>query len=416
MRPRIHSISCIQKIHLSGLPEPTSIGHSLDMSGNALCRSETAATNTEHVYSDDTTGLFIVADGIGEGAAADAAARLFCQTVAGMKRRFAEVMAHDADEREQRRRAVSLMRQAFDQAADRIYRLAERRVGYGGMCTAATVVAIGPTGAVLGHVGDVRCYLMRNGDLRCLTRDHTHDKDTVEGEIRPRPTLSRNIGHLPTAQPDTLWLDLTGGDSVAMCSFGLYQSMKHEALLSKLEQGLDSAARVARIQNGSSRAQVNALVAEMTTVNDEAIGTRDKIELMRRVKLFQQLTDQELVRMLRVVYERRLRDGEVLCAEGQVGDSMYIVYEGSVDISKKGRHLVTLHPGQHLGEIAFIAGGPRSATVTAQEPTTVLTFGREDFAQLGREEPQISAKVLWSCALNLSDRIRDLSKNVVSDQ
>ena len=120
--------------------------------------------------------------------------------------------------------------------------------------------------------------------------------------------------------------------------------------------------------------------------------------------------------MLRVVYERRLREGEVLCGEGQIGDSMYIVYEGSVEISKMGRHLVTLGPGRHLGEIAFIAGGPRSATATATKPTTVLTFGREDFAQLGREEPQISAKVLWSCALNLSDRIRDLSANVVSDK
>ena len=406
----------MQTFRSIGLPGQSVIGHPVTMSSSTPCHSHVFATNIEHVYADNDAGIYIVADGVGEGVAADAAARLFCQTVAGMKRRFSEVMSQPADDREQRRRAVSLIRQAFDKAAERIYGLAERRAGYGGMSAAATVVAMGPTGAVIGHVGDVRCYLMRDGDLRCLTRDHIHDRDTSEGVIRPRPMLSRNVGHLPTSQPDTLWLDLAAGDSIAVCSFGLYQSMEHEFLLSRLQESVDDAARTAHARNDASNMEINALVAKMTAINDDAIGTRDKIELMRQVQLFQQLTEQELVRMLRVVYERRLREGEVLCGEGQIGDSMYIVYEGAVEISKMGRHLVTLGPGRHLGEIAFIAGGPRSATATATKPTTVLTFGREDFAQLGREEPQISAKVLWSCALNLSDRIRDLSANVVSDK
>jgi len=257
---------------------------------------------------------------------------------------------------------------------------------------------------------------MRGGDLRCLTQDHIHDPDTSEGTARPRPTASRSVGQLPTAQPDTLWLDLAASDSIALCSFGLYQGLDHETLLQRLHDGLERTARVARARAHDAKAAINGLVVEMTSIAPTAIGTHEKIELMRQVQLFQQLTDQELVRMLRVVYERRLRQGEVLCAEGQVGDSMYIVHDGSVEISKRGRHLVTLGPGRHLGEIAFIAGGERSATVTAREATTVLTFRREDFAQLGREEPQISAKVLWSCALNLSDRIRDLSANVVGDQ
>ena len=386
------------------------------MSSGTPSQSQVIATKVEHVYADDASGLYIVADGIGEGIAADAAARLFCQTVASLKLRFSEVMQSTLDDRERRRKAVSLIRQAFDRAAERIHRLAERRVGYGGMSTAATVLAIGPAGAVIGHVGDVRGYLMRGGDLRCLTRDHVHDHSGNEGAARPRPTLSRSVGHLPTAQPDTLWLDLADGDAIALCSFGLYQGLDHETLLARLHSGLEQTARTARARAHNARAEINGLVCTMQGVSADAIGTHEKIELMRQVQLFQQLTDQELVRMLRVVYERRLRSGEVLCAEGQVGDSMYIVHAGSVDISKRGRHLVTLGPGRHLGEIAFIAGGERSATVTAREATIVLTFRREDFAQLGREEPQISAKVLWSCALNLSDRIRDLSANVVSDQ
>ena len=325
-----------------------------------------------------------------EGIAADAAARLFCQTVASLKLRFSEVMQSTLDDRERRRKAVSLIRQV-DRAAERIHRLAERRVGYGGMSTAATVLAIGPAGAVIGHVGDVRGYLMRGGDLRCLTRDHVHDHDDDEGAARPRPTLSRSVGHLPTAQPDTLWLDLADGDAIALCSFD-YTKHSITKRCRMITHWSRETARTARARAHTARTEINGLVCTMQGVSADAIGTHEKIELMRQVQLFQQLTDQELVRMLRVVYERRLRSGEVLCAEGQIGDSMYIVHAGSVDISKRGRHLVTLGPGRHLGEIAFIAGGERSATVTARESTIVLTFGREDFAQLGREEPQISPK------------------------
>jgi serine/threonine protein phosphatase PrpC len=386
------------------------------MSKEGSSQSQVIASKMEHVFADDEAGVYIVADGIGDGVAADAAARLFCQTVASMKLRFAEVMSTASDDRELRRKAVSLIRQAFDGAAERIYRLAERRVGYGGMSTAATVLAVGPTGAVIGHVGDVRGYLMRDGDLRCLTRDHIYDAQTTEGAARTRSTLSRSVGQQPAAQPDTLWLDLAEADSIALCSFGLYQGLDHGTLLERLHDGLEGTARTARARAHDEKAEINGLAVEMTAISPTAIGTHEKIDLMRQVQLFQQLTDQEVVRMLRVVYERRLREGEVLCAEGQVGDSMYIVHDGSVSISKQGRHLVTLGPGRHLGEIAFIAGGERSATVTACEATTVLTFRREDFAQLGREEPQISAKVLWACALNLSDRIRDLSANVVSDK
>ena len=138
--------------------------------------------------------------------------------------------------------------------------------------TVATVLAIGPAGAVIGHVGDVRGYLMRGGDLRCLTRDHVHDHDDNEGAARPRPTLSRSVGHLPTAQPDTLWLDLADGDAIALCSFGLYQGLDHETLLARLHTGLEQTARTARARAHNARTEINGLVCTMQGVSADAIA------------------------------------------------------------------------------------------------------------------------------------------------
>jgi CRP-like cAMP-binding protein len=129
--------------------------------------------------------------------------------------------------------------------------------------------------------------------------------------------------------------------------------------------------------------------------------------------LFRYLSYQELLRILKIVYEEHYERGKPIFKEGELGDALYLVFAGSVDIRKGSYHLTTIGPGGHFGELAFMDGNPRSATVVATEPTTVLTVRRDEFRDLTRTDPEIASKLLWCFVLNLSGRLRDLSSDYV---
>lgn len=91
-------------------------------------------------------------------------------------------------------------------------------------------------------------------------------------------------------------------------------------------------------------------------------------------------------RLMRRTYDR----GQPLFHQGDVGDSLYLIVEGSVAIvvsSENGDRMVltTLHAPDVVGEIALLDGGPRSASAEAVEPVTALVLSRVTFLELVKE-------------------------------
>src|SRR6185312_8260293 len=108
--------------------------------------------------------------------------------------------------------------------------------------------------AVIAHVGDSRCYLLRSGRLQSLTRDHTIVEELVdrgllsaeEAERHPyKNVLSRNLGAKPETRVDVLDLELKPGDRLLLCSDGLYGYASAEAIQYLLGSG-DEPQHVAR--------------------------------------------------------------------------------------------------------------------------------------------------------------------------
>lgn len=92
----------------------------------------------------------------------------------------------------------------------------------------------------------------------------------------------------------------------------------------------------------------------------------------------------ELEVLLTVAKAREVATGEDLCREGDPGRSCFLVVAGALRITKLGTEgiLATLGPGTFVGQMALVDHAPRSATVTAREPTMVLEFAREPFERM----------------------------------
>lgn len=138
--------------------------------------------------------------------------------------------------------------------------------------------------------------------------------------------------------------------------------------------------------------------------------------LLAATELFRPLPREELSRMAAAVGERHYARNEAVFLEGDQGDALYVVADGLVKVvvtSLGGSDMIlaTLGPPAVFGELAAVDGGPRSASVHALEPTTVLTVSRATLLDLVASRPQVADVLLRSLGAmvrRLSDQAADL--------
>jgi CRP-like cAMP-binding protein len=124
--------------------------------------------------------------------------------------------------------------------------------------------------------------------------------------------------------------------------------------------------------------------------------------------LFKGLTQQQLERLERLAHRRHYEPGEVIVHEGQGGIAFFILTSGKAVVTRTGRdgqahELRTVGPGGVFGEMALFTDRPRSATITATEPTDCLALHRLEFLDELRRSPDVALKLLDTLAARLAE-------------
>ena len=126
-----------------------------------------------------------------------------------------------------------------------------------------------------------------------------------------------------------------------------------------------------------------------------------KIELLKRVPLFESCSKTELAKIAAVADEVSLPAGRDLTKEGAPGREFVVLVEGAAEVRRKGKVINQLSDGDFLGEIALVADVPRTATVTTTWPSRILLLTDRSFRSLLRETPSLQTKVLSALASRL---------------
>ncbi|HVO42794.1 MAG TPA: cyclic nucleotide-binding domain-containing protein [Aggregatilineales bacterium] len=134
-------------------------------------------------------------------------------------------------------------------------------------------------------------------------------------------------------------------------------------------------------------------------------------ELLKGIELFSGLEDDQLRRLMAISQEATYNDGEVIFAQGDEGESLYIIREGQVEVSveqnNRRRSQIYLGDGQIFGEMALIDFGRRSATVHAvRDKTVVDLIRRDDFFALCDSDKALGYVVMRNMAIDLSFKLR----------
>ena len=130
----------------------------------------------------------------------------------------------------------------------------------------------------------------------------------------------------------------------------------------------------------------------------------EKLDLLHSIPLFDRLDGKHLKRLGMLTEEVDVAAGKVLIRQGELGDEMMVIVDGTVTVERDGATINALKPGDFFGEIALIDRGPRTATVTADTPCRLLVINHRDFRSLIDEFPEVAAEVL----VTLAHRLRSL--------
>jgi CRP-like cAMP-binding protein len=125
-----------------------------------------------------------------------------------------------------------------------------------------------------------------------------------------------------------------------------------------------------------------------------------KVELIKRAPLFERCSKRELEAVAALADEIDFPPGKTLTMEGAPGREFFVLIEGSAVVTRKGRKINTMSPGDFFGEIALVTGEPRTATVTATaaSPVRALVLTDRGFKDLLRRTPSMQQKVLEALA------------------
>jgi protein phosphatase len=221
-------------------------------------------------------GLFIVADGMGGHAAGEVASEMAVELLA----RELATIPNEGD-RERQARIGNALRLANKNIHERTIEETEKH----GMGTTVSALILKDGRYFIGQVGDSRVYLLREGELKQLTKDHSYVQEQVDaGVLTPEQAryhpysnvITRCVGSASEVQPDTLVGDVRDGDVFLLATDGL-TGMVDDRRLFRLLSSRATPQRVveALIAEANGRGgldNITAIVVHVLTVDESGTG------------------------------------------------------------------------------------------------------------------------------------------------
>ncbi len=242
--------------------------------------------NEDYFYVDNTTGMFIVCDGLGGHAAGDVASHKAIEfTIEFIHNHFGEI--ENAKQNPVGYfKLTQLIEKAIHQTCRRIKAIGDCDSSLKGMATTLTLLVIVDGNAIVGHVGDSRLYLKRDNEIFQLTTDHTllneiksEFKNIDESQISKfAHCLTRSVGNNDSVAVETLMFEARQNDILLLCTDGLSNYFTDEQAVAEMLSGnrvnsiADSLVEFAN-QNGG-KDNITAVVIRVVDVDDFKINTR----------------------------------------------------------------------------------------------------------------------------------------------
>jgi len=144
----------------------------------------------------------------------------------------------------------------------------------------------------------------------------------------------------------------------------------------------------------------------------------NKVEELQKSRLFEGLLPEEIEMLADVTQQKKFGEGEIVFEQGDVGDSLYLLVEGSVEVIHKApggeEHLiVVLNAPEFFGEMSLIDKEYRSASIRAKTETIMLCLSNENLHSFARVYKNGFTLVVINIARVMSARLRETNHKLI---
>jgi serine/threonine protein phosphatase PrpC len=306
-----------------------------------------------------------------------------------------------------RRRLLDWLAQTIQQINAALQARSQENPDLHGMGCTLDVVLVRGAGVFTAHVGDSRIYLLRAGSLYQLTEDHSFGQLLLSsGGLSPeevakhpqRNVLTRALGPFPTVQIDTAYFELDAGDVFLLCSDGLYNEVPEPTIRECLACEPEAAAQqlIHNALEAGGRDNVTAVVihvAESQQPQLGIIGAETTRRALARSSMFAACSESELMRVQKIAQGRVVPAGELVLAQNDPVDDLYLVMDGTLELLRDGEKISTLTSGDPFGAMALNHEPAIDVSVRAETSTRLLVFPLAEIQTLLASDTAIAAKL-----------------------
>ncbi len=378
--------------------------------------------NEDNFLVDKRLKLFVVCDGMGGHAAGEVASAMAVKIVRERIAENREVFSRIEDDPENiafRKAVMAVCESAISEACQKIFLAAVEDPAKKGMGTTCSMLLLRGNRGFIGHVGDSRIYLLRNNQVHQITEDHSLINEMIRlGKIQPgeehkipnKNAVTRAVGVNEFVEVDTFQLELYSGDQFLLCSDGLCGYFKSDDDIIDLldtEDPREATERCITFANdGGGKDNITSIVVRVQG-DDDSRDIQKTMETLRATPYFQYLSYKEMVQIVNMTERLEFGTGDVIREESASNDTMYLIVQGSVEVTRKGIEVGVFEAAQHLGDSALIDEDARPYKAVALADTVLLAIRRTRFMELLRVDSELAVKLLWNFVQTFAIRMRE---------
>mgnify|MGYP000894103123 FL=1 len=159
-------------------------------------------------------------------------------------------------------------------------------------------------------------------------------------------------------------------------------------------------------------------IAGLTPMGSATPHVNRILEIIAHIQLFEDFDADEIASLARYMMSFEVPKGTEIISEGEEGDYMLLILDGSIEIVKKGvnglpARVGVAGPGKTLGEMSVIDGEPRFASCIAETDVSFAVLDRESLSRILAEEPRMGIKLLMELLMLLNQRLRIVSNDLM---
>jgi PPM family protein phosphatase len=379
--------------------------------------------NEDYFITNPEIKLSIVCDGMGGHAAGEVASEMAANSISRYLLQNKNILdQYTLVQNNQNADDInSLIHDAVINACAEVWDVSINDEDKRGMGTTVVLVLIVENQAFVAHVGDSRAYINREGKVEQITEDHSFVNEMIQQGLMTKDqalksphanVITRAIGQQQFVKADIMQMELMNGDQFLLCSDGLSEYMHcpdfEKVFLSSQDPEINLKKFIKYANEKGGKDNITAVIVNIEDVGskDKVGNISDKIKTLKKVPLFKNLNYKELNKLIEIIHMKIYGVNELIIKENSIGEDMFIILAGEVEIISQDKVQASLSSGKFFGEMSLIDKSPRSASVRTKTETRVMVLSRTPLFSIFKQEPKIAMKIFWSFLQNMNKRLR----------